>query len=140
MPMLYGFPNMEGLLRVLMFENWKHKTNDKFSNFLPGDLHFKNENVKQIVAERITRFYFGNDAIDTQNILAYINYFSDIIFTYPILRSVKYQIEAENNAVYLYEYSFVPDDTPAMPLANIRGATHCDQTLVYEMVIRMEQC
>ena len=59
--------------------------------------------------------------------LGYIDFFSDILINYPMLRAVKLYVEAGNDQVYLYEYSFVEEDDPVLP--NIRGATHCAQSL-----------
>ncbi|XP_046972127.1 cholinesterase 1-like [Vanessa cardui] len=127
-PMLYGFAEMEGLFRLPLFDTWKHQMNVKFSDFLPSDLKFATENEKEQVANQIKHFYFGNKKVGEETILEYINYFTDVIFAYPTLRSVKMQVENGNNQIYLYEYSFVDNDTPIIPHTNIRGADHCAQT------------
>lgn len=128
-PMLYGFTNMEGLFRVPLFEKWKSLMNEKFSNFLPADLNIGNEIEMEEVANKIKRFYFGDKPVDDDTILAFVDYFGDVLFAYPILRSVKFQVEAGNREVYLYEYSYVDDSTPIVPYTNNnRGATHCAQT------------
>ncbi|XP_047036397.1 cholinesterase 1-like isoform X1 [Helicoverpa zea] len=128
LPMLYGFANMEGLLRVDFFEFWKRKMNNKFSDFLPADLKFDSNEEREEVANKIMKFYFGDKPVDKENILKYIDFFSDVFFTYPVLRAVKLHAEAGNNQVYLYEYSFVDDETPVVPFTNVRGANHCAQS------------
>ena len=128
LPVLYGFANMEGLFRVNFFEFWKHKMNEKFSDFLPADLKFESEAVREAVANKIKNFYFGDKPVGNDNILGYVNFFSDVFFTYPMLWAVKLHVEAGNNQVYLYEYSFVDEDVPVVPHTNIRGANHCAQT------------
>ncbi|XP_063890778.1 pyrethroid hydrolase Ces2a isoform X1 [Helicoverpa armigera] len=128
LPMLYGFANMEGLLRVDFFEFWKRKMNNKFSDFLPADLKFDSNEEREEVANKIKKFYFGDKPVDKENILKYIDFFSDVFFTYPVLRAVKLHAEAGNNQVYLYEYSFVDDETPVVPFTNVRGANHCAQS------------
>lgn len=45
-----------------------------------------------------------------------------------MLRSVKYHVEAGHDKVYLYEYSFIDEDTPYVPHTNVRGVTHCGQS------------
>ncbi|XP_045761416.1 para-nitrobenzyl esterase-like [Maniola jurtina] len=127
-PMLYGFASMEGLFRMPLFDHWKNFMNSKFSDFLPADLKFKSETEKEQVAERVKRFYFGDKLINEESVLAYIDYFTDTIFAYASLKSVKLQIEAGNNQIYLYEYTYYDDDTPAVPYTNVRGARHCAQT------------
>lgn len=128
-PMLYGFNNMEGLFRVPRFETWKSLMNEKFSNFLPADLKFGSKVEMEEVADKIKRFYFGDKTVDGDTIIAFVDYFGDIMFGYPILRSVKFQVEAGNREIYLYEYSYVDDSTPIVPHTNNnRGANHCAQT------------
>ncbi|CAH2099671.1 unnamed protein product [Euphydryas editha] len=128
LPMLYGFAQMEGLLRMAQFDSWKDRMNEKFSDFLPADLKFKDEIEKERVANEIKDFYFGKNLIGNDTVLSYIDYFSDVIFTYPTLRSVKLQVGSGNNKIFLYEYSFVDNNTPLVPHTNIRGANHCAQT------------
>ncbi|XP_026726285.1 juvenile hormone esterase-like [Trichoplusia ni] len=128
-PVLYGFTQMEGLMRVhVHYEDWKHKMNEKFSDFLSADLTFKTGDEKEEVANKIKKFFFGGKQIGDDNILSYIDYFSDTIFAYPMLWAVKLHGEAGNNEVYLYEYSFVNENTPLVPQTNIRGADHCAQS------------
>ncbi|XP_045456296.1 cholinesterase 1-like [Melitaea cinxia] len=128
-PMLYGFAQMEGLFRLPLFELWKDQMKEKFSVFLPADLHFRDDSEKDEVAKEIRNFYFGNNLEKDKTVLAYIDYFTDTIFAYPTLRSVKLHVQNGHNDIYLYEYSFVSDDNPVIPYTNnIRGADHCAQT------------
>ncbi|XP_063890781.1 cholinesterase 1 isoform X1 [Helicoverpa armigera] len=129
LPVLYGFAEMEGLIRIDFFELWKHKMNEKFSDFLPADLKFDSEEEREEVANKIKEFYFGDKPVGNENILKYVDFFSDVIFAYPMLWAVKLHVEAGNNQVYLYEYSFVDEDVPVVPHTNIRGANHCAQTM-----------
>ncbi|CAH0600390.1 unnamed protein product [Chrysodeixis includens] len=129
LPILYGFANMEGLFRIDYFNDWKEKMNEKFSDFLPADLTFESEAQKEEVANKIKEFFFEDKPISEQNVLSYVDYFSDVLFAYPMLWAVKHYVEAGNNEIYLYEYSFVDENTPLVPHANVRGANHCAQTL-----------
>lgn len=129
LPMLYGFANMEGLFRVPSFQDFSNKMNSRFSDFLPADLQFANENEKEEVSKIIKEFYFGNNPVDHNTILAYIDYFTDVIFAYGTWKSAILQVKAGNNQIYLYEYSFVENDAPVIPdFPNIRGARHAAQT------------
>nr|ADE05555.1 carboxylesterase [Helicoverpa armigera] len=133
-PLLYGFAEMEGLMRINVFELWKHKMNEKFSDSLPADLKFDSEEEREEVANKIKRFYFGDKPVGNENVLKYVDYFSDVYFAYSMLWAVKLHAEAGNNQVYLYEYSFVDEDTPLVPHTNVRGADHCTQSMaVYDM-------
>ncbi|CAH2229606.1 jg27436 [Pararge aegeria aegeria] len=128
LPTLYGFVDMDGLFRFPQFHYWKNEMNDKFSDFLPVDLQFKNENEKEEVSELVRHFYFGDKPVGEETVLAYIDYFTDVLFAWPILRSVKYQVEAGHDQIYLYQYSYVEDSAPFIPYTNVRGANHCAQT------------
>nr|XP_049697925.1 cholinesterase 1-like [Helicoverpa armigera]WRX06145.1 CCE001l-like1 [Helicoverpa armigera] len=129
LPVLYGFAEMEGLLRVDFFDVWKDKMNERFSDFLPPDLKFDSDEEREEVANKIKTFYFDDKPVGNDNILKYVDYFSDIIFAYPMLWAVKLHAQAGNNQVYLYEYSFVDEDIPYVPHTEVRGANHCAQTM-----------
>ncbi|XP_052753638.1 para-nitrobenzyl esterase-like [Galleria mellonella] len=128
-PLLYGFANMEGLFRLPFFELWKDRMNDKFSDFLPADLRFENEKQKEKVAEQIKKFYFKDSSVTSDTITGYVDYFTDIMFAYPALRSVKLQIEAGNDKIFLYEYSYSEEGNIPKQYPSLRGADHCAQTL-----------
>ncbi|PZC86942.1 hypothetical protein B5X24_HaOG200202 [Helicoverpa armigera] len=129
LPMLYGFANMEGLFRIDMFNDWKDKMNSNFAEFLPADLKFETDGAKEEVIELIKKFYFDGQPVSNDNILRYVDYFSDVPFVYPTLRSAKLQVEAGNDQVYLYEYSFVDENDNVVPHTNVRGADHVAQTV-----------
>ncbi|XP_064292021.1 uncharacterized protein LOC128669717 [Plodia interpunctella] len=129
-PLLYGFANMEGLIRMIFFETWKDDMNKKFSDFLPADLIFDNEEQKEEVATNVKQFYFGDQPVGVDTMLAYIDYFSDVMFGYPALRSLKLQKEAGNNKIYLYEYSFAEKggNPTGYKDYTVNGANHCAQS------------
>lgn len=126
-PLLYGFANMEGLMRAGQFDSWKKKMNENFSDFIPADLEFKSDEQRKAVAKEIKQFYFGANEVEEDNILAYVDFYSDVEFAYPMLRTVKHHIEAGHNQIYLYEYSFVDNNTASIPHTDVKGATHCAQ-------------
>uniref|UniRef100_A0A2A4J3L3 Carboxylic ester hydrolase n=1 Tax=Heliothis virescens TaxID=7102 RepID=A0A2A4J3L3_HELVI len=131
LPMLYGFANMEGLFRLPYFETldtWRDKMNTNFSQFLPADLTFQTEEEREEVASKVKSFYFKDQPVSNDNILGYIDFFSDVLFTHSMLWAAKLQAEAGNNQIYLYEYSFVDENDPVVPHTNVRGADHCAQT------------
>ncbi|KAG6453272.1 hypothetical protein O3G_MSEX008074 [Manduca sexta] len=128
-PMLVGFSNMEGLNRIDLFEKWKNGMNENFANYLPPDLIFKDKREKEEVAKVIKQFYFNDRPVSNDNILSYINYFSDIFFTTPILLSIKMHLENGHDQIYLYEYSFADKNVALIPHTNVRGAEHCAQSM-----------
>ncbi|CAH0722796.1 unnamed protein product, partial [Brenthis ino] len=127
-PTLVGFSNMEGLFFIQMFEYWKNMMNTRFSDFLPGDLHFQDDKEKEEVAEQVKKFYFKNKLVGKDTITAYVDYLSDVVFVNSLLKSVKLQVEAGNSQMYFYEYSYIEKSIPPIPYTNIRGAIHCSQT------------
>uniref|UniRef100_A0A2A4J451 Carboxylic ester hydrolase n=1 Tax=Heliothis virescens TaxID=7102 RepID=A0A2A4J451_HELVI len=132
LPMLYGFANMEGLFRLPFYDflgNWKDKMNANFSQFLPADLTFETEEEREEVASKVKSYYFKDQPVGNDNILGYIDFFSDVLFTHAMLWAAKLQAEAGNNQIYLYEYSFVDENVPVVPHTDIRGADHCAQAL-----------
>lgn len=127
-PILFGICNMEGLVRVNYFEMWLEKFNSKFSQYLPSNLKFESQEQKEEIAKKVKEFYFGKKTITESNILAYIDYFTDVMFAFPVLRSVKMHLEAGHDRIYLYEYSFVDEDTMPIPYVDVKGADHIAQT------------
>lgn len=128
MPMLIGIAEKEGIFRLRNFEIWRERMNNKFSDFLPEDLAFPSELVRDIVAWQVKQFYFGNKPVNEETILGFVNYFTDSMFGYGTAKGVKLQLEAGNNQVYLYEYSYSDEHDSYIPYTSVRGATHCAQT------------
>ncbi|CAK1541784.1 unnamed protein product [Leptosia nina] len=125
-PMLYGYCNMEGIYRVNMFDTWRDKMNENFVNFLTPDLGNDEENRVKL-AEDIKRLYFGVGPVTNSSILDYIDFFTDIMFGYGMLRSAKLQLDVGNDQLYLYKYSFADESDDYIPHTAERGATHCAQ-------------
>lgn len=133
LPVLYGFANLEGLMRLMQFNEWKDKMNERFADFLPANLQFKSEEEKSLVAQTVKKFYFGNRDIGEDTVQGYIDYYSDIMFTYSHLKSIQLQVESGSDAIYLYLYSFYspPSEVNALPpyAEDIKGANHCAQSV-----------
>ncbi|KAI5642276.1 carboxylesterase family domain-containing protein [Phthorimaea operculella] len=130
-PVLYGFANMEGLFRVTAgYEEFMAGMKKKFSDYLPIDLQFKDQIEKDKVANEVKEFYFKNKKIDNDTILEYIDYHTDVIFAYPHLRSLKLQVEAGNNKMFLYQFSHpFENPVPEGVKVKILGSNHCAQTM-----------
>lgn len=127
-PVLHGFTNMEGLLRIIFYEFWKNKMNDNFSDFLAADLKFESKEQREEVAKTVKEFYFGDKPVGDDNVLAYVDYFTDVLFAYSTLRSIRLMVEKGHDQIYLYEYSFVDESIAEVPHTSVRGANHCAQT------------
>lgn len=126
-PILYGFADMEGFLRVGQFSQWIAAMNTNFSEFLTPDLMFDTEQQRQQVATEIRNFYFGPGTLDSSQILSYIDYFSDVLFVHSILRAIPFHVRAGNNQIYLYEFAFTHNNSIQIPFTNVTGANHCEQ-------------
>uniref|UniRef100_A0A2A4JGH7 Carboxylesterase type B domain-containing protein n=1 Tax=Heliothis virescens TaxID=7102 RepID=A0A2A4JGH7_HELVI len=129
-PLMYGFTNMEGAMRLPYFDTWKDRMNEKFSDFLPIELHFESDEEKEKIAQKVKQFYFKDRPVGEETMLEYLLYFTDVLFAYPMLRSLTARVESLGDTIYLFEYSFVDDDTPNFPYTEVRGATHCQQSRV----------
>lgn len=53
LPILHGFDNMEGLMRIDVFDQWKDKMNTNFKEFIPPDLEFSNDEEMYDIAKTI---------------------------------------------------------------------------------------
>ncbi|KOB70764.1 Antennal esterase CXE14, partial [Operophtera brumata] len=129
-PMLYGYTDMEGLIQVGSPFGSFHTIDDmseNFSHYLPLDLQFESEEQREEVAKIVREYYFGAGEINRESILEFVDYYTDILFAYPMLRGLKLRRNANNDTVYLYEYSYVDENTPFVPNTNVRGADHCAQ-------------
>lgn len=129
LPTLIGFADMEGLVRLDLFESWKEIMNTNFSKFLPADLGFDNEEERQRVALQLKQTYFSDKDINNNTIEHFLHYFGDAMFAYPIIRNIQMQVEAGNDNIYLYLFSYTDDNlSPTHGGVAIRGAQHCAQT------------
>lgn len=128
-PMLYGFTNMEGLVRVPVFDFLKPAMNLNFTDFLPPDLEFDSDQERDHITKQVKEFYFTEKPIDDNSILAYVDYITDVMFTSPALRSVSLNVAGGNRHIYLYYYSFTDENDPYVAHTTVRGANHCAQSL-----------
>lgn len=128
LPILQGYTDMEGSFRIGVFPIWKDEMNSNFSNFLPIDLHFSSPTEKEDVAKRVKEFYFQDNEITEDNIILFLNYFGDIMYVYPTLRAIKLHLEANHDLVFLYEYSFISEESPRIPYIDQPAAFHTMQT------------
>ncbi|CAG9113546.1 unnamed protein product [Plutella xylostella] len=125
-PTLTGFSNMEGLYRIMFYDEWIDNMMEDMSDYLPEDLKFETPNEKQAVADAAKELYFTK--LNTDKKQGYIDYFTDVMFAYGVHRAVTLQVEAGNENMYFLEYSFVekPEDSTTEP----PGAGHCDQSAI----------
>ncbi|XP_045451203.1 juvenile hormone esterase-like [Melitaea cinxia] len=128
-PMLYGFSEIDGQLRLLYLEFWEFWMNIRFLEFLPADLQFEDIKEKRKVAEQIKQFYFGDKTIGKETVAEFVKYFTDVMYAYPVLRSVKFQVEAGNNQVFLCMFSKKNFESPAMIFKNTTLVDQCPKAI-----------
>ncbi|XP_022828849.1 juvenile hormone esterase-like [Spodoptera litura] len=129
-PRMYGFTTMDGSVRLSVFDTWKEMMNEKFSDFLPSEFHFDSEEVKEQVAQRVKQFYFGDSPVGEHNFVSYLNYNTDVLFAFPMLRTLSTRVGALGDPIYLFEYSFVDENSPGFPQTDEIGARHCSQEMI----------
>jgi carboxylesterase type B len=126
---LSGFANMEGLSRSIKFQEWLEMMNKNFGTFLPADLTFNDAKTKNSIVKEVRDRYFKEPEITSKNKQNYVDYFSDSMFKYPIMKSAKLHAGGKGNTVYLYEFSYVGQlNTKHFFMDSITGASHRDQT------------
>lgn len=107
-PMLFIFANLEGLyLRSSDYYelNYKKRMEDKFKDFIPANLIFDTEEIRDQVTENVRHFYFGNRTIGDDTLMEYLHYFGDSLVLHGLLNSVVTYAE-NDNIVYLMEFAY----------------------------------
>ncbi|XP_047034009.1 esterase E4-like [Helicoverpa zea] len=128
-PVLTGFANMEGLSRTIKFADWSEMMNDNFADFLPGDLAFDSDKSRDDFINDVKKYYFKNEEITHDSVEGYIDYFSDSMFKYAIMKSAKMHALKSTRPVYLYEFSYVGKLSFKHGfMVRVKGASHRDQT------------
>ncbi|XP_011568575.3 cholinesterase 1 [Plutella xylostella] len=129
-PTLIGFANMEGLYRLQSYDDWKDDIQSNLAYYFPVDLKFNTSDEQKEAAKSVKELYFDHDDFKQ----GFIDYFSDAMFVYPLIRAINYQVEAGNEDVYYFEFSFVEDSkVPTDEPYNVHGAGHCTQSeIVFE--------
>lgn len=125
-PVFIGLANNEGMFRLPVFDLWSKEMNNKFAEFLPGDLQFANIEERNKVSEVIKEFYFDSKEINEKTVEGYVNYFTDSIYASPIMRFVQLYLEKGGSSVYLYNYSYI--DKNQYYLHNFKGTNHAAQS------------
>uniref|UniRef100_A0A2A4J0U9 Carboxylesterase type B domain-containing protein n=1 Tax=Heliothis virescens TaxID=7102 RepID=A0A2A4J0U9_HELVI len=128
-PALTGFANMEGISRTIKFSEWSEMMNENFAEFLPGDLAFDSDKSRNDFINEIKKYYFKNEEVTHDTVQEYIDYFSDSMFKYAIMKSAKMHALKSTKPVYLYEFSYVGKlSFKHWFMDKIKGASHRDQT------------
>lgn len=126
---LTGFANMEGISRAIKFNTWSKMMNDNFKDFLPADLIFKTEKEEEEMVKKIKEFYFKGKEVSKDTLQEYIDYFSDSMFKYGIMKSAKIHATKSHRPVFVYEFAFVGSlSMKHQYMETIKGASHRDQS------------
>ncbi|KAG6460804.1 hypothetical protein O3G_MSEX012228 [Manduca sexta] len=128
MPLLYGLAKDESMFRLPnILDGWLSKMNEKFSDFLPNELEFKNVEEKERVANTVRAFYFGNRSIGISTIPEYVDFHTDVLFGYRMMKGLTLRLGAKDQPIYLHQYSFVDENTTPIMFTNVTGTNHCEQ-------------
>ncbi|XP_037295227.1 juvenile hormone esterase-like [Manduca sexta] len=128
MPFLYGLAKEEGMPRTAnVLTGWLSKMNEHFSDFLPHELEFESVQEKDRVANTVRTFYFGNRPIGLSTIPEYVDYYTDVMFGYRMMKGLTLRLEAKDQPIYLHQYSFLDENTQPMWFTNVTGTDHCEQ-------------
>ncbi|KOB72967.1 Uncharacterized protein OBRU01_06320 [Operophtera brumata] len=123
--LLTGFGSMEGISRTSQFENWIDPMNENLGDFLPADLAFSNDKERDAFIKEVKQKYFKGEEVSHDTLQGFIDYFSDSMFKYGLMRSAK--LHAERRPIYLYEFTYVGKlSTSHMYMDRIFGASHRD--------------
>ncbi|KAI5642819.1 carboxylesterase family domain-containing protein [Phthorimaea operculella] len=129
LPVLTGFSNKEGLSRVIKFDEWSKKMNEDLTDFLPADLKFDNVKSRDEFIKKVRDYYFKNKKISEENFKGYVDYFSDSMFKYSIMKSAKLHASKSPKPVFFYEFSYVGTlSTQHRFMDKLKAASHRDQT------------
>lgn len=130
--LLTGFANMEGISRTSQFKDWAQEMNEKLQEFLPVDLIFKKQSDLDYVVRVVKEMYFRNKELnvdDDESLKAFIDYFSDTMFKFSIIKSTKLHAQKSVRPIYLYEFTYYGKlNTKHSYSDRIQGASHRDQT------------
>ncbi|CAB3249421.1 unnamed protein product [Arctia plantaginis] len=129
MPVLTGFANMEGISRTFKFDEWSEAMNENFADFLPADLTFDTVKSRDALIEDIKQYYFKGEEVSHDTLKGYVDYFSDAMFKYSIMKSAKLHASKSNRPVFLYEFTYVGKlSLKHYYMDKLDGASHRDQT------------
>lgn len=125
--LLTGFANMEGISRTSEFEEWRVQMDENLADFLPADLVFDNDKERDEFIKEVRQFYFDNKPITIESLQSYIDYFSDAMFKYAVLKSLKLHSQNLKRSIFAYEFTYVGKlSTQHNYMDKIRGASHRD--------------
>ncbi|KAJ0173488.1 hypothetical protein K1T71_010637 [Dendrolimus kikuchii] len=128
-PVLTGFSNMEGISRTIKFGEWQDEMNEDFSKFLPADLKFDKKENRENVIKEIKKAYFKDEEVSFNTLQEYIDYFSDSMFKYAIMKSARLHALKSDRPVFFYEFVYVGKlNMKHMYMDKIKGASHRDQS------------
>lgn len=128
-PVLTGFSNMEGISRTIKFGEWSDMMNENFADFLPADLAFDTDKSRDAFIKDIKKHYFKDEEVTHDTLQEYVDYFSDSMFKYGIMKSAKMHSLKSKRPVFMYEFTYVGKlNFKHYYMDKIKGASHRDQT------------
>lgn len=104
---MIGSANLAGAIKAFSAtEDMLQHLNKDFSEVLPSDLHFRNQEERVEIGKRLRELYFEDNVISVENKRPLALCYTDCSYLGPGIRTARSLIRA-GFTVYLYEFSFV---------------------------------
>ncbi|XP_047994724.1 juvenile hormone esterase-like isoform X2 [Leguminivora glycinivorella] len=130
-PMIIGYNNKEGILYVSQLNSKVYQSlNENFASVLPDNMYFSSIKERKATADKIKKFYFGNDTINNGSVNNLIDLISDVMFNYPSVTITEYFLNHNNLPIYNYYFKYDSYRNLAkmlLGLKNLKGASHGDE-------------
>lgn len=108
-PILFAYVTLEGLFlfsEEFYTHDYKDRMNNKFADFLPIDLEFDTDEIKENIANNVKKFYFGDRDVSRDTLLEYLLYIGDMYVLHSMLTSVKMHRRNSEKPIFLLEFSY----------------------------------
>lgn len=126
MPVMIGFMNDELLATA---QNGLDETSQHIVFLLLSMLFDSFHPDFRFMAENVQQFYFGDEEINNDQIQEYIDLMGDMMFIYPMHRSMKRFLDNDVGNMYLFKFSYAGERNFVKHRENITGggAAHADE-------------
>uniref|UniRef100_A0A1B6CB04 Carboxylic ester hydrolase n=1 Tax=Clastoptera arizonana TaxID=38151 RepID=A0A1B6CB04_9HEMI len=134
-PVILGLTSREGILvlnDILHTPEYLKVLNKHFDTIISPNMDLPEANYEDII-KTIQDFYLGGKELNWENIVPYLDFVSDVLFSIGIDQSLRYYLEKTNLPVYLYEMTFEGSRSGIKLLLNMKypghqipGASHAD--------------
>lgn len=107
-PIMFLFSALEGLFLAseeYYAEDYKNKLEKDFLSFMPADLIFDTDEIKEAVAKNIKSFYFGNKTVGDNSVIKYLEFMGDVSILDALLNAAEMHAKG-GHSVHLMEFAY----------------------------------